>query len=99
MTNEKIQQHIEFLKKILENVSGQTNTYRNGKNKAIRDAADSKLENACLDVERYLQRNSDLFDFMVKHHSCAPEYLEYPKWDHIEGDTRDYIKALNDKLI
>lgn len=99
MTREKIEQHIRFLSnEILDKVSSQYHYSMNGKNKSIREDAERKLYDGCRDAERYLQRNQDLFDFMVAHQGCDPAYLEYPEWNHIEKDTREYIRALEELL-
>ena len=100
MNTESIERHLDFLRNnIYREASGQTRAYRDGKNKAIRDAAGRTLDNLCRDAQNYLDRNQDLFDFMVAYHGCAPEYLEYPEWDHIEGDTQEYIQALEHLLL
>jgi|GEM_PF-1038440 len=99
MNRDRIQQHLRFLREdILDNVSGQYYTYMNGKNKVIRTSAERKLDNGCNYANRYLERNPDLFDFMVAHHGCEPAFLEYPQWNHIEKDSAEYIRALEELL-
>lgn len=98
MEKESIQRHIDFLEKVSKEISGKTYQYRYGKNKKIRDQAGDTLDEACNKTDRYLEKNRDLFDFMVAHHACDPNYLEYPEWDHIEADNRVYIDALKERL-
>ncbi len=98
MTREKIEDHLIFFDSILKGVSGMKNYYLDGKNEKIRNQAERNLDSAVRHANSYLQRNPDLFDFMVEIESCDPEYLEYPMWDHIERDTIRYMQALRNKL-
>jgi len=98
MTREIIEDHLIFLDAILKEVSGMKNHYLNGTNERIRNQADRSLNNGVRQARLYLERNPELFDFMVELEGCDPEFLDYPRWDRIEGDTRRYMSALRNKL-